>query len=162
MHVKVVCIYKIFTALIVASVFLLSSSVRTFANSEGSITATVSISVCGNGVVEYGEICDTTNLNGKTCTDFGYEDGVLQCGLACDEYNTNYCFNESEEDTVEDFVEEVEEEDHELSIEVKNEEVSDSVESLSVEILPIDQIESIEFLPMDIDSQDVLLSEAPP
>src|SRR5690349_25028822 len=40
-------------------------------------------SVCGDGVVEGDELCDGSNLDGWTCADFGFKDGVLSCTLGC-------------------------------------------------------------------------------
>jgi hypothetical protein len=46
--------------------------------------------VCGNGVVEYGEQCDTANLNGQTCVGLGYTSGTLTCNSNC-LFNTSNC-----------------------------------------------------------------------
>lgn len=35
--------------------------------------------VCGNGVINSGENCDGTNLNGADCTDLDYASGTLKC-----------------------------------------------------------------------------------
>ncbi len=35
--------------------------------------------VCGDGKIEGNEECDSDNLNGKTCSDFGYDTGTLKC-----------------------------------------------------------------------------------
>ena len=45
---------------------------------------------CGNGIVEGGELCDGLNLNGLTCTDFGYLYGTLSCTTAC-QFSFNAC-----------------------------------------------------------------------
>ncbi len=39
---------------------------------------------CGNGVLQSGERCDTTQLNGRTCEFFGYTGGTLACSNWCD------------------------------------------------------------------------------
>jgi len=39
--------------------------------------------VCGNGIVESVEQCDTSNLNGKTCINLGYAGGTLKCTSDC-------------------------------------------------------------------------------
>lgn len=159
MYVTLGCFYKIFTALIVSLIFLLSSFSYGFANSEGSITATVSISICGNGVVEYAEVCDSTIINGKTCADFGYQKGILLCGFACDEYNTDYCFNEPEEKKVEDFIQQAIEDEYEFDIEVKQEEVFDSAEVSNIEIITVNDIESTEYLSSGYSSPESLSTE---
>jgi len=38
---------------------------------------------CGNGVLQSGEQCDTTDLNGRTCEFFGYTGGTLGCTNSC-------------------------------------------------------------------------------
>ncbi|MCX6817839.1 MAG: hypothetical protein NTU57_03200 [Candidatus Aenigmarchaeota archaeon] len=38
---------------------------------------------CGNGVIDAGEECDGSNLNGKTCASFGYDAGTLACSSSC-------------------------------------------------------------------------------
>jgi hypothetical protein len=46
-------------------------------------------SVCGNGILEGSEVCDTNNLNGQTCGSLGYDAGYLSC-YNC-KFNINYC-----------------------------------------------------------------------
>jgi hypothetical protein len=46
--------------------------------------------VCGNGIIEQGEQCDTTNLNGMTCTDLGFNSGTLKCNSYC-QFDTSQC-----------------------------------------------------------------------
>lgn len=50
------------------------------------------VPVCGNGVIEEGEECDTAELDGATCETFDFEAGVLGCGGDCT-YNTDFCRN---------------------------------------------------------------------
>lgn len=38
---------------------------------------------CGNGVVDAGEECDQSNLNGATCASEGFAFGALHCGAEC-------------------------------------------------------------------------------
>ena len=45
--------------------------------------------VCGNGIIETGEVCDGTNLDGQTCQSLGYVDGSLSCH-ECN-FNTYSC-----------------------------------------------------------------------
>jgi len=54
-----------------------------------NITATVN-PVCGNGVLETGEQCDGSNLNGQSCTGLGYTGGTLSCNSSCT-FNTSAC-----------------------------------------------------------------------
>jgi hypothetical protein len=39
--------------------------------------------VCGNGVIETGEECEGSNLNGQTCQNQGFASGNLSCNNAC-------------------------------------------------------------------------------
>lgn len=45
---------------------------------------------CGNGVIDAGESCDGTNLNGETCTSLGYSSGLLGCHANCG-FSTGLC-----------------------------------------------------------------------
>ena len=48
--------------------------------------------VCGNGVIEMGEVCDGNNVGGKTCSDFpGYEGNGLSCKPDCSDYDLSGC-----------------------------------------------------------------------
>jgi hypothetical protein len=38
---------------------------------------------CGNGVIDAGEVCDQSNLNGESCATQGYAAGTLRCGGNC-------------------------------------------------------------------------------
>ena len=38
---------------------------------------------CGNGAVDPGEDCDGADLGGKSCPDFGFDNGDLTCTLEC-------------------------------------------------------------------------------
>ena len=49
-----------------------------------------SASNCGNGVVDQGEDCDGTDLNGQTCADLGYGGGDLSCTDQC-QFDTSQC-----------------------------------------------------------------------
>ncbi len=52
----------------------------------------VETSVCGNNIVESGEQCDGTNLNGATCVSRGYDGGSLSCSNSCT-FNVSSCTN---------------------------------------------------------------------
>lgn len=65
-----------------------------YAVSTASIAAQVRITICGNWIVEDGEDCDLTNLDGYTCSSFGYNSGELLCTPACT-FDQSNCFNQS-------------------------------------------------------------------
>lgn len=46
--------------------------------------------VCGNGIVETGESCDGSNLNGQTCVSLGFAGGTLACSGTCS-FDTSGC-----------------------------------------------------------------------
>ena len=46
--------------------------------------------VCGNSIVESGEQCDDTDLNGATCALQGFSGGTLSCSASCN-FNTSSC-----------------------------------------------------------------------
>jgi len=50
--------------------------------------------VCGDNVLEGGEVCDGVDLGGRTCADEGFAGGVLGCSLTCDSYDTSACNND--------------------------------------------------------------------
>ena len=50
-----------------------------------------SLQFCGNNVREGSEICDGSDLEGKTCQSFGFDGGTLACNPNCDGYNTSGC-----------------------------------------------------------------------
>lgn len=81
---------------ILASILLLTvvfATVFTIHNvwaQASSIQATVIITICGNEVVESGEDCDGSNLNGQTCQSQGFSSGTLTCRSDCS-FNTSNC-----------------------------------------------------------------------
>jgi len=50
--------------------------------------------LCGNNVINPGEICDKGNVGGKVCDDFfKYGDGQLSCCYECDNFDLRGCRN---------------------------------------------------------------------
>jgi len=47
--------------------------------------------VCGNGVTEGTEVCDTTDLNGQDCASQGFHHGILACSVNCAAFDTTGC-----------------------------------------------------------------------
>jgi hypothetical protein len=47
--------------------------------------------VCGNGIIEAGEVCDGANLGGETCQSQGFTGGTLACNGTCTGFDTSGC-----------------------------------------------------------------------
>ena len=47
--------------------------------------------VCGNNIVETGEVCDGSSLAGQSCNTRGFTGGTLSCAANCLSFNTNLC-----------------------------------------------------------------------
>lgn len=58
------------------------------------ITATIRITVCGDGIIATGEQCDGSALGGASCVSRGFSNGTLSCSSSC-EFNTSSCSNAS-------------------------------------------------------------------
>ncbi len=83
-------IFLFLFALLSGSAFFLSYS-ELLAASDTTVNVTAKISVCGNGVKEGSEHCDSNNdLGGKTCANLGFDGGTLACSSSC-EFNTVDC-----------------------------------------------------------------------
>ncbi len=63
-----------------------------FSVNSGEIQSTIRIAICGNNFIDEGEVCDGTDLAGKTCQDFGFSHGTLSCLPSCDEFDTSSCY----------------------------------------------------------------------
>ena len=46
---------------------------------------------CGDGLLDNGEVCDSSNLNGATCHHFGFDAGDLACNTTCTDFVTSAC-----------------------------------------------------------------------
>jgi len=55
--------------------------------------ACVGTPTCGNGIIDTGEVCDSSNLNGATCSSVNpnFTGGVLSCSSSCSSYNISSC-----------------------------------------------------------------------
>jgi hypothetical protein len=78
---NIVYLTTLLTFIIVPIVLIKVFSSRAIA--LGNISATIKISVCGNGVIEGGEDCEGDDLGGATCESLGYAGGILSCDYAC-------------------------------------------------------------------------------
>ncbi len=52
-------------------------------NNQNNTNGNTTPIVCGNGVMEVGEVCDGTDLDGRDCLDQGFDGGELVCGGDC-------------------------------------------------------------------------------
>ncbi len=60
------------------------------ANDSGGDTGTED-RVCGNGIVETGELCDANQIGGETCESQGFAGGELGCASNCQTFDTSSC-----------------------------------------------------------------------
>jgi hypothetical protein len=67
-----------------------SSSGTTTGGSSGTSSGTTS-SPCGNGVIDPGESCDGTDLDGATCESLGEGTGTLSCDPVTCTFDTSMC-----------------------------------------------------------------------
>ena len=49
--------------------------------------------VCGNGIIEAGEVCDGADFGGVTCLSYGFNSGSLSCTGGCAVIDSSACFN---------------------------------------------------------------------
>ncbi len=72
--------------------FLFFAFVTIHAQGVGSSTVEINALVegCGDLQIEFGEDCDGSNLNGKSCTTQGFGSGTLSCTASCF-FNTSQC-----------------------------------------------------------------------
>ncbi|MDD4382256.1 MAG: hypothetical protein PHE21_02845 [Candidatus Dojkabacteria bacterium] len=84
--------------------FLLIGGFPLYADNTGSVVATVSISICGNNIIEGGEVCDSSSLDNVSCSDYGYEYGEVHCGISCHEFDISNCSDSNIEEVEEEIV----------------------------------------------------------
>ena len=77
--------FWIFLSVIFLSYFLFLN----FSNAGNVNVSAIRIG-CGDGIIQSGEECDTSNLNGETCTGLGFYGGTLLCYSNCT-FNTSSC-----------------------------------------------------------------------
>ena len=85
----------LFVFLILVSIFYFLNSLNLIEDIQAQtavVISTVKIAVCGNNIREANEVCDRTDLAGKTCQDFGYTHGDLACSPTCDAFDTSGCY----------------------------------------------------------------------
>ena len=59
---------------------------------NSSVLNTTTPTTCGNSIIDSGEACDGTNLNGRSCVLLGYKSGTLSCRASC-RFNIAQCRN---------------------------------------------------------------------
>ena len=57
---------------------------------SGAVDISGTVPGCGDGVIQSGEECDGSNLNGKSCLTQGFSGGTLSCNSNCT-FNTSSC-----------------------------------------------------------------------
>ncbi len=61
-----------------------TAPIETNSESNSFKIATINLlPICGDNIVDVWEQCDGTDLNGLTCTDYGFDLGVLACTTSC-------------------------------------------------------------------------------
>lgn len=80
----------IFVAIFIFSYFESSKIVSADIQKQGTITISAKVSVCGDGIVEFDEQCDGSDLGGATCESLGFSGGTLGCTSNCT-YDTSNC-----------------------------------------------------------------------
>ena len=66
---------------------LFSIPLSTEASSAGT---SITVTICGNEIIEGNEQCDGSSLNGEDCVSRGYDDGSLTCSGSCT-FDTSNC-----------------------------------------------------------------------
>jgi hypothetical protein len=69
----------------------------TTGDGDGDDTDDTGAPVCGNGTIELGEQCDTSDLGGNSCVDLGYAAGELLCDPVTCTYDASQCSAGGEE-----------------------------------------------------------------
>ncbi len=59
-----------------------------------SVNISVTVTICGNDILETGEDCDTSKLDGQSCTSQGFDSGTLTCATNCN-FDTSQCIASS-------------------------------------------------------------------
>ena len=69
------------------------TAVCTLCNADCSAELNLQGSYCGEGTVDSanGEVCDTTELNGRYCITEGFDGGNLACASDCRSFDTSSC-----------------------------------------------------------------------
>jgi hypothetical protein len=90
MNVKQPNALLIFIISLLSSFSLSTVFVYGQADSFTTISATVKLNICGDGIVEGPEDCEGEDLNGRTCQLLGFGGGDLSCDIACS-FDTKNC-----------------------------------------------------------------------
>ncbi|MDP1695711.1 MAG: hypothetical protein Q8L29_02250 [archaeon] len=64
----------------------------------GTITVNPNANLCGNGLLDSGEVCDINQFSGDSCTAHGFLFGTLSCVNSCQTISTSTCFNDGNDD----------------------------------------------------------------
>ena len=64
---------------------------NTSSNTTGFFRTAGTVSNCGNGAIDSGELCDGSNVGGVTCSSLGFADGQVLCSADCSSFDTSNC-----------------------------------------------------------------------
>ena len=101
-------------------------------DSNDSSDNETSSDACGNWVIDTGEDCDLTNLNGQTCEKKDYASGLLKCKSTC-KFDYSECVNE--EVTEDDASEIIQEASNQIEAAKAQERDTKDAEALLIEAL---------------------------
>lgn len=59
-------------------------------SSSNSVEITGTVPGCGDGMIQSGESCDGSDLNGQSCSTQGFSGGTISCNSDCT-FNTSQC-----------------------------------------------------------------------
>jgi hypothetical protein len=67
------------------------AAAATGVDGEGNECAVCPFPMCGNGTIEFSEVCDTADLAGQDCMTQGFMAGVLACNANCFTFDLSGC-----------------------------------------------------------------------
>lgn len=83
------------TIVTAVSQFIMSTSSNAIESADEQVTALLLAggNSCGDDHIDSPEVCDGTDLDGMTCSDFGYSSGTLRCKDSCAAFDKSSCRN---------------------------------------------------------------------
>ena|SRR3989338_6736212 len=92
MQKRVVIYLVLFVTILSLSLTFVSANWFSDLFGESGLTGKITQGICGNGVIEPGELCDGEDVLGSinSCEDFGFASGSLSCSSSC-LFDTSKC-----------------------------------------------------------------------